>query len=107
MSIIIETTLQETIGQITGLSGGNTPLGGRKVEFGANDIQNIIADFFKTILSEKHILSDNPLIPLFNELKEAFSRAHSDENETFLENRLSILRSEKDPNIRAKATAEI
>jgi len=107
MSIVIETTLQETIGQITGLSAGNTPLGGRKVESGVTDTQNIIADFFKTVLSEKQIFSDNPLILIFNELKEAFSKAHSHENGTFLKNRLSILRSEKDPNIRAKATAEI
>jgi len=107
MSIIAENALRETIGQITGLLEGSTPLGGRKVEFGGTDTQNIIADFFKRVLSEKQTHSDNPLIPIFNEVKEAFIGTYSGENETFLEDRLSILCTEKDPDVRAKAAAEI
>jgi len=107
MPDIVETALLESIGHITGLWEGSTPLGGRRIENGAIETQHIIADFFNTLLSKKAAHSSNPLLPLYNEVRKAFSNTYSGENEAFLKERLSVLRSNKDPNLRAKAAAEI
>jgi hypothetical protein len=93
MSAIAETALLESIGHITGLREGSVPLGGRKVENGGSQTQYVISDFFKTVLSKTRTHSPNPLIPVFNEVKKAFIAAYSRENETFLKERLSVLRT--------------
>jgi len=107
MSAIAETALLESIGHITGLREGSTPLGGRKVENGGSQTQHVISDFFKTVLLKTKTHSPNPLIPVFNEVKKAFIDTYSRENKTFLKERLSVLRTAKDPDARAKAAAEI
>ena len=107
VSAVAETALLESIGHITGLRDGSTPLGGRKIENGGSETQQIISDFFKTVLSETKTHSSNPLLPIFNEVKKAFVDTYSSENETFLKERLSVLRTAKDPDARAKAAAEI
>ncbi len=107
MSIIAETALLESIGHITGLREGSTPLGGCKIEDGGTATQQIISGFFKTVLAKTETNSSNPLLLLFNEVKQAFINTYSRENEVFLKERLLVLRTAKDPNARAKAVAEI
>ena len=107
MSVFVETAFLDCIGHITGLREGGTPLGGWKIENGGPETQCIISDFFKTVVSKMETNSSNPLLPIFNEVKQAFINTYSRENKVFLKERLSILRTAKDPNVRAKAAAEI
>lgn len=107
MSVIAETALRESIGHITGLSAGSTPLGGTRIENGGSETQQMISDFFKTVLSKTKAQSLHPLLPIFNKVKKAFIDTYSKGNETFLKERLSVLRTAGDANDRAKAAAEI
>ena len=107
MPAIAETALRESIGHITGLLEGGTPLGGCRVEPGTDETQQIIADFFTTLISGKPIAASNPLRPVFDELKKAFIDAYSGENEAFISKRLDILRTAAASNVRAQAAAEI
>ena len=107
MTATAETALRESIGQITGLMEGSTPLGGRKVVTGPGETQRIIADFFKTVISANEKGLSNPLRPFFDDLQKAFVRAYRGDNAAFLEKRLNILRGAQDANTRAQAAAEI
>ncbi len=107
MTSIAEIALLESIGHITGLLKGSTPLGGRKIENGPRETQNIIADFFQTVLEQKEARSSNPLLPVFDDIRQAFRDTYAGKNEAFLKKRLSILRTATDPNVRARAVAEI
>lgn len=106
MSAVAEAALRESIGHITGLLEGSTPLGGRRVEPGTNETRRIIADFFQSVISD-HETSSNSLRSFFDELKNAFIEAYSGDDAVFLEKRLDILRRAAEPNDRARAAAEI
>lgn len=107
MPVIAETALLETIGHIIGLRNECTPLGGRKIENRGNEPQRIIYNFFNALFSKTKTPSSNPLLPVFNEVKKTFISTYSGENETFLKERLFVLRNAKESNVRAKAVAEI
>ncbi len=102
-----EEALRESIGHVTGLIKGSTPLGGVKVETGADETQRRIAEFFQAVVSGKAADAANPLPPLFDALKTAFIDFYTGENERFLRPRLETLRASSDPNARAQAAAEI
>jgi len=104
----IESILRETIAHITGLKGSSIPLGSVEVKYGDAAVQNHIADFFLAITSGSPGSYGNDLIPLFNSLKKDFIEFYSEEkNSVFLKDRVKILNSTEDVNIRAKAAAEI
>ncbi len=107
MPSIAEAALRESIGHITGLPEGRTPLGGRRIGPDANETRRIIAAFFNTVVSGKGADPSNPLLTVFDELKKTFLDAYSGENDAFLNERLDILRHATLPNLRAQAAAEI
>ena len=73
MTAIAETARLESIGHITGLFKGSTPLGGCKVETGASGFQHIIADFFNSVLAPKETHSSHPLLPIPNDIRQVGS----------------------------------
>lgn len=108
MHLNVKQAFKETIAHITGLKEGFPPLGGIKVAHGDSPTQNDIAGFFMYILGLSDSYENTELFDIYNILENDFLRYYSDEENTcFLEDRIQIIESATDNNIRAKAITEI